>query len=188
MGKIKILLVFYVLIFSPAVSAQAGLFGAGADKEKIQVYSFIPVNKGSRDNCERMLANRRESLAAEQAYLEKLEQRYSSARNKYNYGTSKGSRILSANALRIIRVKSGIEAEKLKIFELERLIEFADAGIADEKDPRFKNYQNTALVSRKNAAISAIRSVFSSMAGQVKEGQSRGSLLKLRGRIEQEMR
>lgn len=149
-------------------------------ERKRQITDFLTEISTSEEKKEQYLKgldNRRERIAKRQLYLDRLIMEYDKLKMKYKKG---GIRSKSAIGLRIVRVKTRLEVEKLKWWESQEILKFIEEGLDKEQRAQFEEQLKQHFKEKRAVIVTTIRAVFTKWDPVIQEKRARYSFEKYR--------
>ena len=153
------------------------------NKEVKNLLKGIATSTEVKENFLQKLEDRKQKIGKKQERLDKLTIEFDKLKMKYKVG---GIRVKSAKALRIVRILTKLEAERLKWRESQEILNVAEMGIIDEDDPQFEERLMTRFEQKRADAVSNIRAIFTKWDEVIQEKNARQSFEELRKNTEGE--
>lgn len=153
------------------------------NKEVKNLLKGIATSTEVKENFLQKLEDRKQKIGKKQERLDKLTIEFDKLKMKYKVG---GIRVKSAKALRIVRILTKLEAERLKWWESQEILNVAEMGIIDEDDPQFEERLMTRFEQKRADAVSNIRAIFTKWDEVIQEKNARQSFEELRKNTEGE--
>ena len=177
--KIKTLVIVISLISISTFATPA----KGADKN-ITFLPFIPENKEQIELLDEQIEYRQERIKDHKLYVASMRTKLTEIKKKKKSVLQERKR--SAVALRIVRIGSQIEADRLRVLELQGRIEAAHQKVDLEKAKMNGKLFPKLHQSARNVMTKNIQALISELEPDITETNSLNSLNKLKTYLQQE--
>jgi hypothetical protein len=153
--------------------------------ETKKILEELSTSPEARESFLDLIHQKRLELGENQALLEVLTEEFKTLKSRYPIGAARAK---SSKALRLVRVLTQMEADKLKFWEMQEILRLAAEGVRSLDDPRLAEHVKSYLAQKRAETLSAVRAIFTRFDTDIQERRCRQSFVELQRNLETELK